>query len=208
MKSFCQIHNLKNLLDIPARYKNLISPSCVDLIITNNNPKSFQNSCTFDYNEIEMTITLLKLCFAKQKPRVLNYCNYKFFKNSLFGDQVLSELSHSILQINNKDLKQFKETCLLIQNTIASLKSIFIRANQAHFVNKEIQRAVVVRSRRQNEFLKSRFIYDKKVYNKQRNNCDSLLRKTKKAYYSNLNVENIADNKKFWKTVKSFFSDK
>ena len=35
-----------------------------------------------------------------------------------------------------------------------------------------------------------------------------VLRKTKIAYYLNLNVKNIVDNKKFWKTVKSFFSDK
>ena len=48
----------------------------------------------------------------------------------------------------------------------------------------------------------------KKTYNTQRNTCFSLLRKTKKAYYSNLNVKDIVDNKKFRKTVKSFFSDK
>ena len=47
---------------------------------------------------------------------------------------------------------------------------------------------------------------DKKAYNKQRNKCDSLLRKTKKAYYSNLKVKDVVD-KNFWKT-KSFFSDK
>ena len=41
---------------------------------------------------------------------------------------------------------------------------------------------------------------DKKAYNKQRNKCFSLLRKTKRAYYSNLNVKDVVDNKKFWKT--------
>ena len=33
-----------------------------------------------------------------------------------------------------------------------------------------------------------------------------LLRKTKKAYYSNLNIK--VYYKRFWKTIKSFFSDK
>ena len=56
--------------------------------------------------------------------------------------------------------------------------------------------------------LKSRSKSDKKAYNKQRNKCVSLFRKTKKAYYSNLNVKDVVDNKKFWKTIKSFFSDK
>ena len=66
----------------------------------------------------------------------------------------------------------------------------------------------MVRSKLRKMFLKSRSKSDKKAYNKQRNKCVSLLRKTKKAYYSNLNVKDIADNKKFCKAVESFFSDK
>ena len=66
----------------------------------------------------------------------------------------------------------------------------------------------MLRSKLRKKFLKSRSKSDKKAYNKQRNKCVSLLRKTKKAYYSNLNVNDTANNKKFWKTVNSFFSDK
>ena len=51
-------------------------------------------------------------------------------------------------------------------------------------------------------------IYQQKINKKAKNKCVSLLRKTKKVYYSNLNVKNILDNKKSWKTVTSFFSDK
>ena len=35
----------------------------------------------------------------------------------------------------------------------------------------------------------------------------SLIRKTKREYYSNLDVKNITNNKTFWKTVKPFLSD-
>ena len=66
----------------------------------------------------------------------------------------------------------------------------------------------MVRSKLRKKFLKSRSESDKKAYNKQKNKCVSLLRKTKKACYSDLNVRDIVGNKKFWKTVKSFFSDK
>ena len=45
-------------------------------------------------------------------------------------------------------------------------------------------------------FLKSRFLSDKNTSNKQRNAFVSLLRKTKKQYYSKLNVKDIVDNKK------------
>ena len=35
-----------------------------------------------------------------------------------------------------------------------------------------------------------------------------LLRKTKKTYYSNLNIKDLVYYKRFWKTIKSFLSDK
>ena len=38
--------------------------------------------------------------------------------------------------------------------------------------------------------------------------CVKLLKKTKRNYFSNLNTKRAVDNKKFWKTVKSSFSDK
>ena len=43
---------------------------------------------------------------------------------------------------------------------------------------------------------------------KQRNYCISLLRKSKREYYSSLHVNNVTDNKTLWKTVKPFLSDK
>ena len=49
---------------------------------------------------------------------------------------------------------------------------------------------------------------NKRKYSKQRNYCVSLLRKTKKNYYNNLNEKKITDNKTFWKTVKPFLLEK
>ena len=55
------------------------------------------------------------------------------------------------------------------------------------------------RELQETRFLKSRFLSDKNTSNKQRNAFVSLLRKTKKQYYSKLNVKDIVDNKKTWK---------
>ena len=38
--------------------------------------------------------------------------------------------------------------------------------------------------------------------------CSRLCKKERKKYYRNLNIKNVTDNKKIWKTVKPFFSDK
>ena len=54
-----------------------------------------------------MTLTVLKSPFAKQKPGVLNYCNYKFFNKTLFREQVLNKMRNSNLQIRDKRPKHF-----------------------------------------------------------------------------------------------------
>ena len=170
MKIFFQIYNFKNLLDKPTCCKNPTNLSCVDLIIKNN-PRSFQNSCTFETGLSDfhkMTLTVLKSSCAKQKPGVLNYRNYKFFNDTFFRDEVLNKLRNSNFQISDKDLKHFKETYLLVVNKIAPLKNRFIWANQPPFINKEIQWAFMVRSKLRKKFLKSRSKSDKKAYNKQR----------------------------------------
>ena len=38
--------------------------------------------------------------------------------------------------------------------------------------------------------------------------CVKLLKKAKKEYFSNLDINQLNDNKTFWKTIKPFFSDK
>ena len=68
----------------------------------------------------------------------------------------------------------------------------------------------MVRSKLREEILKSRSVSGKKTYNRQSKKYVSLLRKTKKAYCSNLNMKNIEQTtiKVFWKTAQSFFPDK
>ena len=109
-----------------------------------------------------MTLAVPQSCLTKQKPRVLNYRNYKFFKNTTFRDQVLNKLRNSDLQISAKDLKYFKGNSMPVLKTIASLKSRFIRANQAPFINKEAQRAAMVGSKLRKKILKSRSVSEKK----------------------------------------------
>ena len=63
------------------------------------------------------------------------------------------------------------------------------------------------RSRLRNEYLKNNE-ENRKLHVKQINYCVFLLRKTKKAYYENLDERKVSDNKLFWKTVKPSLSEK
>ena len=63
-------------------------------------------------------------------------------------------------------------------------------------------------TRLRNRFLNNRSNRNRDLFRKQRKLCVSLLRKSKKDYFSNLNEKQITDNKRFWKTVKPFLSNK
>ena len=93
-------------------------------------------------------------------------------------------------------------------NKHAPMKQKYIRANTAPFMNKKLSKAVMTRSRLKNKFLKNPNAINKATYKKHRNYVTRLFKKEKKFYYNNLDTNLITDNKKFWKTIKPFFSDK
>ena len=69
------------------------------------------------------------------------------------------------------------------------------------FFNKELSSAHKKRTQLRNQYLRKRPYQNKRLYTKERNFCVSLLRKTEKKHYANLNHKDIADNKQFWRKV-------
>ena len=98
----------------------------------------------------------------------------------------------------------FEEIFLKTLNVHAPLKKRFLRANNSPFMNKQLCKAIMARSRLRNKYLKLKTNDSKNAYKKQRNYCVGLLKKVKKQFYVNF----VYDNKRFWKQIKPFFSDK
>ena len=88
------------------------------------------------------------------------------------------------------------------------MKKKIQRFNNNPLMTKQLRKAIIHRCRLKNVFNKNRTPKKCSSYKKQRNFCVKLLRKTKKKYFENINVKDINDNKKFWKTIKPFFSNK
>ena len=59
-----------------------------------------------------------------------------------------------------------------------------------------------------NRFLKHSGDENRRLFQKQRNKCVSLLRKAKKEYFSSLIISKVINNKSFWTIVKPFVSNK
>ena len=134
---------------------------------------------------------------------------YRVFKNFFkqqFRIEIVEEMNENNVGVSQFEL--FQTTSLGLLNKFATLKKKNLRNNQSSFITKQGWKAIMTRSRLPNEFLKIKSQEYKQVYNKQRNLCVTMIRKTKKYYFNDPNVRNITDNKQFWKTVKPFFSSK
>ena len=87
-------------------------------------------------------------------------------------------------------------------------KAKHARGNQMPFITKDLSRNIMKRSRLRNKYLNNNNGENRKLYSQQRNYCVSLLRKTKKVYYENLDERKVSDNQFFWKTEKPSLSEK
>ena len=96
-------------------------------------------------------------------------------------------------------------TFLNFRNKFSPLKKKYLRTNHSRFVNRELNKAIMQRSRLPNEYVKDKTTAARITYHKQRNVCVSILRKSEKkilllnlkSHYENLNTKSITDNKKF-----------
>ena len=71
----------------------------------------------------------------------------------------------------------------------------------------------MLRSKLRNKNLKDKTdeaITDEAIakYRKQRNICVHLLYRAKRNYYNDLDLNNVTDNRKFWKTIRPLFANK
>ena len=208
MKEFSDTYNLSNLIKEPTCFKNLLNPSLIDLILTNR-PRSFQNSKPIETglsDHHKLTITVMKAFFPKQEPVITTYRDYKHYNEDLFRNELLEELYN--VNEGAVDCSTFENVCIGVLNRHAPLKEKYKRANNSPFMNKNLSKAVMNRSRLRNKFLKNPTDENRTNYKKYRNYCTGLFKKEKKLYYNNLNVNLITDNKKFWKTVAPLFSEK
>ena len=112
------------------------------------------------------------------------------------------------IEIDNADLKELNEIFLKVLDKHALRKQKYIRANNSNYIIKALRKEIMNRSRLRNKFLRERTNESKIAYSKQRNICVSLLRKTKRDYFANLDTKIMKGNRKFWKTVNPLFSEK
>ena len=206
IQNFLDEFHAKKLVKEVTCFKNIENPSCIDLFLTNS-WQSFQNTTTVstglsDFHK--MIITVLKTTFPKAKPKVITYRDYSKFVKEDFHQKLKS----NIMAGNVKDYETLETIFLGVYNSLAPYKRKVVRANQKPYVTKRLRKAIMKRSSLENQFYKYKTEESRNALKKQKNYCNRLSKRERRNYYSQLKLDNITDNKKFWNTMKPFFSDK
>ena len=130
------------------------SPSCIDLMLTNKS-LSFQHTSTIETGLSDfhkLTTTTMKSTFYKQEPKIIHYRNYKHFNNDIFQSQLYHEMNNRGINCINCD--EFESLFISTLDKHAPNKIRYIRANNSAFMNKSLCKAIMVRSRLRNRFLR------------------------------------------------------
>ena len=200
------MHSAKNIVKEETCFKSIENSSCIDLFLTNK-PNIFFNTSTIntgisDYHK--MVATVLRKTFQRAQPKVVSYRDYKNFDNELLN----SSLQNALNEINRPDYIKFEEVFLVTLNKHAPVKQKPIRGNHAPYMTKGLRKAIMRRSELEAKYHKHRDMQSLRQCKKQKKFCSKLYKKERKKYYSRLNIQDIIDSKKFWKTVKPLMSDK
>ena len=151
-----------------------------------------------------MVLTVLKSSFKKCEPKVISYRDYNNFNQAVFKEELRIIMSANIIY----KYKTFEENFLMVLNKHAPLKKKTIRGNNVPYMTKTLRKAIMRRSELQTKYFKNGNVENLQTFKKQKNYCSRLYKKERKYYYETLGVNNITDNKKFWKTIKPLLGDK
>ena len=149
MKSFCENYDLKSLIKQPTCYKNPDCPTCIDLILTNV-PRSFQSTCVVETGLSDfhlMTLTVLRKSFKKFQPKLIKYRSYKTFSNEAYRETLRNNLSKENFINNDDGFQRFCDISLNALNKHAPCKKKHARGNQIPFLNKNLSKAIMTRTK-------------------------------------------------------------
>ena len=93
-----------------------------------------------------MVVSAFKTSFKKQKPKIVTYRDYKRFDNEKFRESLISYFSAG----KNISYDAFENLFLHTFDKMAPIKQ---KGNQSPFINKDIHKAMMTRTRLRNRFL-------------------------------------------------------
>ena len=152
-----------NLVKSPIYFKS-DSPRCIDLIFANRKC-NFKNNITAESGLSDfyaMIIRVVKGGYRKRGPRIIQCRDYSN----------LSIINHAILNSSIKmDYDGLDRAITKALNNYAPIKKKYVNANDGPFMRKELQKAIMHRSKSLNKCRKNKTNENLTSYKCQRNKC-------------------------------------
>ena len=204
LNEFMGDYSAKNLVKEPTCFKSTDNPSCIDLFITNSY-RSFQSTTTVstglsDFHK--MTVTVLKTTYPKAKPRIMTY------RTKYESADLEAALTRNLAEMPEITYENFENAFTTSRDSVSTTKHRTLRNNEKPYITKEMRKAIMLRTQLQNRVFKYGHQTDMDAFKKHKNYCNRLAKRERKTHYNKINEKDITDNRKFWNTMKPFFSDK
>ena len=206
---FCDVFGLCNFVSLKTCFTKY-RQSSIDIILTNRRT-FFQATFVFETGLSDchcLVATTLKAHAPRLKPKQIKYRSYKNFQ----ADAFLNDVRDLDLQPRENDPDHFY-CCLTnrfraLVDKHAPLKTRILRGNTAPFMNKDLQKAIYIRSNLKKKFNELGTRESELKYQKQRNKCVSLRKKAIKAHFKKATEKGVVSNSDCWNLVKPFLSNK
>ena len=119
---FCNVYNLESLSKTTNCFKTPENLSCINLLLTNSknnfDERSVLESDLSDFDKL--AVSVLKIYFKKEAPKVIIYRDDKYFSNEKFSNKLENELSKIGSLILNYYI--FKNVCMNVVNKHVTLQ--------------------------------------------------------------------------------------
>ena len=213
LSEFCDIFDLENLIKGSTCDTIRYASTSIDVIMSNKK-RSFKNCCTVaagisDYHS--MVLTTMRANYERLKPIKIQYRSYKNFDEDKFIQdlQKLTFINCKLTENKDAAYNLFKNMFKTIVDQHAPLKTKFIRGTHAPFMNKELSKAIMHKSKLHNMQKKLKMKASCEAFKRQRNKCVSIKRRNVRSHFTELagKCENC-NNKKFWSAIKPFLTNK
>ena len=143
--------------------------------------------------------TFLKCQLVKSNAEAKIYWDYGKFNKDAFYEDLNKTLGKRNVYLSN-----------ICPSENALIKKKILKFSYNSFMTKALRKAILHTSKFKDvyhKFWANENWLARKVKT-QRNFCVNLFRKTEKYHFQRINMKDLSDNKKIWKTIKPYFSNK
>ena len=176
-----------------------------------NKPRSFYNTSAVTTSLSDchkLILPCLRAHFKRLPPKKIIYIGYKMFDEATFLHDLDQELIKGSFYQHEEAFAVFSPAFRDVFNRHAPLKQKTVCGNTAPIITKQLNKAIMDRSRIKKRYSKcpsrEKFLELKKA----KRLCKNLTKKAEKQYFKSFFSKDMAANKQFWDAVKPFFSNK